>query len=87
MNYIITWNAHKVDIGRSSQRYYIKHKTQTSVINITSATEINSAKVFDSHGQAKFTIKEMERHTAELGIIDIIEMTDKELFETRLRGK
>ena len=92
MNHIITWSASPLyrktaDRVSCDKRYYIKHKNSSSVINITSATEISGAKVFDSHGHAKWIINEIERHTSDLGIIDIIEMTDKELFEARLKGK
>ena len=86
MKYLITWSARTLG-GLSDQRYYIGHVTHPTVINIDSATEISGAKAFNSRQNAEWIIKKIERRTADLGIIDIIEMTDKELFEARLKSK
>ena len=86
MKYILAWNSRRLG-GRDTERYFISYMNRVGDIHITSAPDICGAKAFSSRQNAKWMIEKIERCTADLGIIDIVQMTDKELFEARLKGK
>lgn len=85
MKYVITWSLRRLS-GPSDQWWFVAYENRPTNIQITSSEIIGHAKAFNSRQDATRQIKQIERRTSDLGIMDIIEMTNKEVFEARLKG-
>ncbi len=80
-NYVLIWKSRK----DNKITYFSDYENSLEVCSITSTDQLGEAKVFSRHVDAEF-----ERHYAvrfSNEIITTIEVSDRELFEARLKGE
>ena len=69
-----------------NRRYYVKYAIGPTVRSVTGTKSISGTRVFDDWRNANWVMERIRTRTIGFGSIVVINMSDKELFEARLRG-
>lgn len=87
MNYFLTWldNDGTGYFAGVVKKYYVSHRVGAQAVEVTSTDKISQASVFRSEREASDKAYTLNMDVY-MGAISVTSLTDKELFEARLKG-
>jgi len=80
-NYVLIWKSY----GSDEIRYFVSSENSKDVYLMSSTDQLGEAKIFSRHVDAEFERHLVARFSNELSTT--IEISDRELFEARLKGE